>query len=199
MAQINLYYRTQLEEDVTLLPKQTDANIDKHLLDNLKTKILKKANDTGIVLRVNRLIGYNRGMIGENNFMASTVFKVKYECLLCSPSKGLEIVFVVDNLVSGYIVGKNGPVVVAVYNHGIDTKKFSRIDNNIVYNKTKEPIAKGDYLKVLILKTSIHRDATSIYAICKILDYASKAEIKIFEEDQAIVTNAEPDDSIEFI
>src|SRR5581483_1684779 len=104
MANMNLYYRTQLETKVSLLPEQIDGNIDNHILQNLRTKIEGKTIDNGIVLKINRLIDYNYGVIDKANFMGTTVFHVKYECFICSPTKNLEMVCIVDNdKIKGYL------------------------------------------------------------------------------------------------
>ena len=114
MAQLNLYYQTQLETSVSLLPEQIDGNIDDHLIKNLKAKVEGKSTENGIEIRVNRLIDYNYGMIDKSNFMGTTVYKVKYECFLCSPIKDLEMICVLDNIVKGFLIGRNGPVIVAI-------------------------------------------------------------------------------------
>lgn len=199
MAQISLYYRTQLETKVSLLPEQINGNMDDHLLDNLKAKIEGKTIDNGIVLKINRLIDYNYGMIDKANLMGTTVFLVKYECFICSPTKYLEITCVLENIVKGYLIAKNGPVIVAIQFNNIDSQKFEIHDNTIILSKSKTPIKKGDYLKVSVISINNNLGEKNIVTMCKLLNIASKEEIKSFKDDQLLVANGSVDDNKEFI
>ena len=102
MSRLSLYYQTQLDAKISLLPSQINADMDKYLLENLKSKIEKKAIDYGIVLQINRLIDYDYGMIDKNNFQGTVVYNVKYECFICSPVKNFEIICVLDNIIKGF-------------------------------------------------------------------------------------------------
>lgn len=199
MAQQSLYYQTQLENKVSLLPEQINANMDDHLLQNLKTKIEGKSIDNGIVLKINRLIDYNYGMIDKANFMGTTVYTVKYECFLCSPVKNLEIICVLDSIVKGYLIGRNGPVIIAIEFNNIDTQKFQISGTNIIYLKNKKPIQKGDHIKVSIISINNNLEEKNIVTICKLLNIANSDEIKSFNEDQLLITNGSLDDDKEFI
>lgn len=199
MAQISLYYRTQLETKVSLLPEQIDGNMDDHMLANLRAKIEGRSIDNGIVLKINRLIDYDYGMIDKANFMGTTVFPVKYECFICSPTKDLEIVCVLENIVKGFLIGKNGPIIVAIQFNNIDTQRFEQSGNTVLFSKTKIPIQKGDYLKVSIISINNNLGEKNIVTMCKLLNLASKDEIRSFEDDQLLVTNGNVDDNKEFI
>lgn len=199
MAQDSLYYRTQLETKVSLLPEQINGNMDDHILENLKAKIEKKSIDNGIVLKINKLIDYEHGMIDKANFMGTTVFPVKYECFICSPTKDLEIVCVLENIVKGYLIAKNGPVVVAIQFNNINQQKFEISGNTILFTKNKTTIKKGDYLKVSIISINNNLGEKNIVTMCKLLNLATEDEIKAFEEDQLLVTNGSVDDNKEFI
>jgi DNA-directed RNA polymerase subunit E'/Rpb7 len=195
MAQMSLYYPTQLETSVSLLPEQLDGNIDNHILSNLKAKVEGKATENGIELRVNRLIDYNYGMIDKANFMGTTVYKVKYECFLCSPIKDLEIVCIVDNIVKGFLIGRNGPVVVAIQFNNIDTQKFDLSGNQVIHKKTKKPIKKGDYLKTSVININNNLGEKNIVTMCKLIDFANKDDIKKFEEDQMFIVSGSTEES----
>jgi DNA-directed RNA polymerase subunit E'/Rpb7 len=199
MAQITLYFRSQLETKVSLLPEQIDGNMDDHILENLRAKIEGKSIDNGIVLKINQLINYDYGMIDKSNFMGTTVFPVKYECFICSPTKNLEIICVMENNIKGFLIAKNGPVIVAIQFNNIDTQKFEINGNNIIYNKTKKPIEKGAYLKVSIININNNLGEKNIVTMCKLINLASKDEIQSFEQDQLLVTNGREDDDKEFI
>jgi len=199
MAQKSLYYQTQLTNKVSLLPQQITADMDKHMLDNLKTKIEKKSTEHGIILNVNRLIDYKYGMIDKANFMGTTVYEVDYECFVCSPTKDLEIICVLENIIKGYLIGKNGPVVVAIQFNNIDTEKFEIVESTLLYKKDKHEINKGDYLKVTVIGVNNDLGEESIVTVCKLLDIANKDEIKRFKEEQYLVTSGTTGDTKEFI
>ena len=169
MAQISLYYRTQLETKVSLLQEQIDGNMDDHILENLKAKIEGKTIDNGIVLKINKLIDYSYGMIDKANFMGTTVFPVKYECFICSPTKDLEIICVLENIVKGYLIAKNGPIIVVIQFNNIDMQKFE-ISGNTIITKSKVPIEKGNYLKVSIISINNNIGEKNIVTMCKLLN-----------------------------
>lgn len=199
MAQMSLYYRTQLEAKVSLLPEQINANMDDYMLENLKAKIEGRVIDEGIVLRIIKLISYDYGMIPKSNFSATVVYTVKYECFICSPVKNLEIVCVLENIVKGYLVARNGPVVVAIQFNNIDPQKFEISGNTIISAKTKKPIEKGDYLKVSIININNNLGEKEIIAMCKLLSLATKEEIEEYEKDQRLVTGGSLDENKMFI
>jgi len=199
MAQISLYYQTQLETKISLLPEQIDGDIDDHILENLKSKIDTKSIENGIVIRIIKLISYDYGMIDKANFMGTTVYKVKYECLLCSPIKDLEMICVVDNIIKGYLICRNGPVFAAVQFTNIDTHTFRIIGDKIQHIATGKEIAKSDYLKVSIININNNLGERNIVAICKLLNIGSKNDIKKFKEEQELIENVVDDNNIEFI
>lgn len=200
MAQISLYFRTQIETKVSLFPEQITANMDDHILANLKTQIEGKSNDKGIILKINRLIEYKHGMIDKANFMGTTVLPVKYECFICSPVKDLEIVCLLENIVKGFLIAKNGPVIVAIQFNNIDTQQFEISNNNIISLRTKKVIQKGDYLKVTIININSNLGEKQIVTMCKLSNLPTRDEIESFKQDQLLVTNNDfDDDDQEFI
>lgn len=199
MTETNLYYRTQLETKVSLLPEQINGNMNDHILSNLKAKIEGKTLDSGIILKVIRLIDKGMGVVDKSNLMGTTVYLVKYECFICSPTKNLEIICVVENIIKGYLIGKNGPVMVAIQFNNIDTQKFETSGNSIINLKTKNPINKGDHIKVSIISVNNNLGEKSIVTMCKLLSMASKEDIKSFEEDQILAMDGSVDDDEEFI
>lgn len=199
MSQQNLYYRTQLETKVSLFPEQLNAKMDEHLLENLKQKIEGKTNEHGIVIQITKLIDYEHGMIDKANFMGVTVFKVKYECFICSPTKNLNMICVVENIIKGFLVARNGPVIVAIQSFNIDPKIFDIKDGNIIHIKTKKPIEKGDFLKVSIINPKNNLGEKNIVAMCKLLNMATKNEIQVFENDQLLAKGINQENENVFI
>lgn len=197
MAQLNLYFRTELETKVSLLPNQINGNMDSHILDNLKAKIEGKAIDNGIVLKINRIIEYGDGIIDKANFMGTVVFPVKYECFICSPLKNLEITCVVKNIIKGYLICSNGPVIIAIQFNNIDNK-FEIYDNTII-NKNGTKIEKGDFLKISIISINNNLGEKNIIVMGRLIDLATPNEIKIFNEDQMLIVDGSLNDNKEFI
>jgi len=201
MSQINLYYQTQLDIKVSLLPSQITGNIDDFILENLTKKIKSKTVENGIVIKVYRLIDYDYGIIDKANLMGTTVYTVKYECLLCSPVKDLEIICILDNIVKGYLIGNNGPVTIAVQYSNIDTHKFSVNGNSITHIKSGKEISKNDYIKVLVINVNSNMGENNIITICKLIDIANPEDIKRYMDDQRLITdiNSGANESSKFI
>lgn len=204
MAQLRLYYLTELETKITLLPEQLDGNMDDHILKNLKGKVENRVIDAGIVIRVNRLLSYVNGTIDKSNFMGSTVIPVKYECLICSPIKDLETVCVLENNVKGFLIGKNGPLTCTVLYSNIDSQKF-RIDkdeknnNKVIEIKTKKELVTGMHLKVTIVSVSKKSNDKTMVAVCILNGVATPEEINLYNEEQMIISDGTIDDDKEFI
>src|SRR3984885_9325397 len=115
MTQMNLYCQTQLETKVTLLPGQINADMG------------------GIVLKVNEIVDYDYGIIDKINFMGSTVYNVKYKCFFCAPIANLELICSVDNIVKGFLVGHNGPIIIVVQLNNINIQQFEINDEKIIH------------------------------------------------------------------
>lgn len=198
MSQLNLYFRTELETKVSLLPNQINGNMDSHILDNLRAKIEGKAIDNGIVLKINRIIEYGDGIIDKANFMGTVVFPVKYECFICSPLKNLEITCIVKNIIKGYLICNNGPVIIAIQFNNIDNNKFE-IEDNTISNKNGNKIEKGDYLKISIISINNNLGEKNIIVMGRLINLASVNEIKVFNEDQMLIVDGSLNDTKEFI
>ena len=200
MSHRNLYTVTQLTGSIYLLPQQIDGNIDQHILTNLKSDVENHVIDNGIVIRANKLINYSNGVIGASNFMATTVFDVTYECILCAPVVGMEFICQVKNILPGFVLAENGPVTVIIMMAYIDEQQFSIKDNNsIVFQTTGAALAKEDYIKVSIINISSNLGEDKIATICKLINMASEREIKSFADTKTMITSEMPDDDLEYI
>ena len=188
MANTSIYFRTELDTKVSLLANQLNGDMEEHLLKNLKNKVEGKIIDAGIVIRINRLIKYDYGIIGQVNFMGTTVYNVKYECYICSPTIESEIICVVENFVPGYIVCTNGPITIVVAYNSIDTQKF-KIENNQVINLINEkPIVIGEYIRVTVVNIKKNAGTRTMIIYGKLMDYADDDEIMTFKNDESIVS-----------
>lgn len=194
MAQNDLYFRTLQESKIALSPDQINGNIDASLLKNLVNKIEGKTNEHGIILKIIKIIDYNYGTINKLNFLATVDYNIKYEALLCAPIKDLEIICVIDNIVKGYLIGHNGPVITAIQFNNMDIQKFEINGNNIIYKSTNLPINKGDYIKVSIININMNLGEKEIVTICKLINLASPKEIEKFEDEQLIAQNSSNSD-----
>lgn len=199
MASLHLYYLTQLKTTVSLLPEQINYSLESHLLTNLKSKLEGKTIDNGIVMRIYRLIEYNNGLIDKINFMGIVVFTVVYECLLCAPIKDLEIVCLVENDIKGYLIARNGPVVVAIRHNNVDLNRFEINNSTIVHKQTTITVSKGSYLKVTIISINKNAGEKTILTACRLNNIATEEEIASFNNDQALATNRNPSNEIQFI
>lgn len=199
MAQSGLYYHTQLNSKVSIAPNELDADLDDHILKNLRSKVENKCNEHGIIIRVTRVLSYEYGMIDKTNFTGATTYRVNYECLICSPRKDVEIIGIVDNIIEGYLVARNGPVVIVVSVNNVESQKFQIKDNLLIYNKTKKPVEKGDHIKVSVINTSNNLGEKRTTTICKLLDIASKDDTKNFEDEQNLINGDDAAENEEFI
>ena len=199
MTQSGLYYHTQLKSKVSIAPNELDGDLDNHILKNLRSKVENKCNEHGIIIRVTRVLSYEYGMIDKTNFTGTTIYKVEYECLICSPRKDVEIVGIIDNIIEGYLVARNGPVVIVVSINNVESQKFQIKDNSLVYLKTKKAVEKGDYIKVSVINTSNNLGEKRTTTICKLLDIATKDDISKFNDEQNLINGDNIADDEEFI
>ena len=200
----SLYYRSVLEENVSLLPSQMDGNLEEHLLSNLKNKVENRPFTKGFIIRVIRKLEISNGIIDKSNFTGTAVIPVKFECYICSPLKDMEIICSYENIVKGFILTSNGPVKMTILYNQIDTNKFSitkdsENDDQLIYNKTKEKVEIGTYVRVAIISVADNPSKKQISSIGKLLDIATNDEKKAFEDEQRYVYNNSSVDTTEFI
>lgn len=185
--QNNLYYRTQLEHRVTLLPKYMDGNIDKHLLESLKVNVEEKPFESGIIIRVYNIVDYCDGIIDKTDFLANSVHRVKFECLVCSPTEGMEVICKIQNFVRGYIFCINGNLKIAVSYSDIQNDDRFYQKNGKIFNKTNNiELKKGDFVKVLLFKFTVQGPDKYILATAKLLNVASSDDIISYKNDKKL-------------
>lgn len=200
MSNQNLYFRTQLETKVSILPSQMDSNIDEHLFTNLKNSIKGKVIENGVVIDVMKILDYDYGTIDPTNFMTTVIYPVKYECFLCSPIKDLEITCIIESFIKGYIIAKNGPLVIVISYNVDESKKFTITDNNVVHIEKNKILSPGDYIRVRIINFINNISENNITSICKLVDLASSSEISKFKKEQSmIIGEIDNNDNKEFI
>lgn len=197
MTQSTLYYRTQLTTDVILFANQINGNMEEHLLENLKANIEGKVTENGNVIKVLKLVSYERGKIDTSNFSANVVFPIKYECFLCAPVKDMEMVAKVKNTtIKRIIIAVNGPVLASISLSDVDTTKFRIQDNDVYYVANDKIVSKNDYIKVVVTGANNIKGSRNIMAVCKLVDMASPSEIERFKKDKVLVHGETDDDEM---
>jgi DNA-directed RNA polymerase subunit E'/Rpb7 len=208
MAQAKLCFYTELTVKVSMLPYQLDSKFDQHLLHNTKNKLEGKTIDSGLVIRVNNILNYNNGIIDKTNFMGTTTMTVECQALICSPQKDQEIVCQIVNVtIKGYLLVKNGSLLVAIRYAQMDAKKFDYDDTGktvkILYKKNEKASLielKNDmHVKVSLLNIKKNLNARTITADGKLLDIATDSEIKTYEEERAMIMGLDTQEALEFV
>lgn len=199
MAQINLYNQIKLDAPVTISPDKLDSNIDDHILSTLKRKIEGKTVESGVVVKIFGLVDYKRGIVSSTDFMAPITFDVTYECLLCFPKSGLEIICSVEQIVKGYIIARNGPVIAALQLSYVDMQKFTVNDKDIIRKSDNKKVEKGNCLKAIIINSKFSLGERDIYLVCKMIDFANDNEIKRFENEKKLISKTNSDQDNVFI
>lgn len=198
MAQQSLYHLTQLESRVVVLPSQLVRNLKDNILENLRINVEKKVVESGIVMKVNHLISHNHGTIDREGFSGSTVYKVDYSCYICSPADGMEIVCVLTNMVDGFLICTNGPVIVMVSTGQLESDDVKVKNRNLV-NKRGEILERGTHLKVRIVNYVMAKGQTTMNAVCNFVGLPSREEIESYERDQILVTGSTSNEAERFI
>src|SRR5215813_13808900 len=99
MASSDIYRIVILEDSVKLLPNQLTNNLDNEILKNLKYRIEGKVGKNGLVIRIISLKSYDYGIISTADFSGATIYRVKYECLLCTIVRDTDIICNCENII----------------------------------------------------------------------------------------------------
>lgn len=193
------YYRTQLSTKISLQPSQIGYDIDEHILNNLKIKVEKKTNEYGFVISVIRIISYGYGAIDKVNFMGVTEIPVVYECFICSPVAGMNIVCKYIDIVKGIIINENGPMLVIVEINRIDFKKFEIREKEIFNIEENRALAFGSLLKVSIINITHNLGEANIHVLAKLINVPTAEEEEEYKRDQLLFTGGTHGDEDIFI
>lgn len=199
MAQQSLYYLTQLKSRVVLLPNQLNANLKTSLLENLRNEVERKTVDNGVIMKINRIISHDYGIIDRSGFSGSVIYNVEYSCHICSPAENMELVCVLTNSdVEGYLICANGPLIVMVSVNMVESDDFQRKGKYITTRDGKE-LFLGQHLKVSIISYKIAKGQSTVNAYCKLISLPTPEEIAIYEKDKILATGGSVDDESEYI
>lgn len=201
MTLSSIYYRAELETKVALLASQMCGDIDEHIFKNLKNKVEGRIIDAGMVIRINKILDYSHGVIGNINFMGSANHMVKYECYMCSPSIDSEFICKIVNFVNGYIICENGPITAVIPGNSIDKHKFAVDGSNITHIDSKKILANDDHLRVSVINIKQNSGNRKMVVMANLMDLATNNDIKMFNQDESIITGGDDEeiDSNDFI
>jgi DNA-directed RNA polymerase subunit E'/Rpb7 len=196
MAQTSLYTQIKLETQITINANNLDSMLDDHLLAILKRKVEGNTVEVGVVVKVIRIVDYKRGVVSSTNFMAPIMFDLVYECLLCCPKEGLEIICEVQKFVKGYVAAKNGPVIAALQLSHVDPQIFLIENKDIIRKSDNRKLEKNNLIKVLVVNNKFNLGEKDICSICKLVDFANDNEIKRYENEQKLISNIDTNESV---
>ena len=174
-----IYARASLEKTITLQPHQLDNHLPEYLLETLTRAVQGQVGPTGMVMRVEEITSYSRGQINKINSMGLVTYEVVYNCIICSPTIGMEIpVRVTEKSVPGFLQGELGPVTVFCETTRSDRDQFSVDDDaRAVWNDTGRHVASGDIVRVVIDKTMDYSKRGDIPTLGHLVGRATEAEM----------------------
>lgn len=180
----NIYYQTQLDDDIILTPSQLDADYVNHLFDNLKIKVEGKCVKDGCIMKVLRVIKINSNYIDSETFSCNTIFNLTYECYLCSPIINKTIICKIKSSSTiGYLEAENGPIEISILLGEINSEVFETKNGgkNIFVRSTGKKVedgVNGDYVVISLINIKINAGDKKINAIAKLLDMANEKQIE---------------------
>jgi DNA-directed RNA polymerase subunit E'/Rpb7 len=178
------YLDTEYSTCVDLLPYQMNNDIYKHLKSNLQKNVENKCNKYGYVTKLYKITEYNTGQTFPENLSASVLFKVKFNCRICIPIEGTEIICNITNINKAIIAAENGPIIIIITTKNINLTNFNYDkNNNIIYNDTKEQLKVNDLIKIKILAKKSIKGSTNIKIIGFLNNLANTEEKQIYYND----------------
>jgi DNA-directed RNA polymerase subunit E'/Rpb7 len=178
------YLDTEYSTCIDLLPYQMNNDIYRHLKLNLQKTIENKCNKYGYVTKLYSITEYNIGQTFPENFSASILFKVKFNCRICIPIIGTELICSITNINKAIIAAENGPIIIIITTKNINLTNFNYDkNNNIIYNETREQLKVNDLIKIKILAKKSIKGSTNIKIIGFLNNIANTEEKQIYYND----------------
>jgi DNA-directed RNA polymerase subunit E'/Rpb7 len=169
---------------VDLLPHQMNNDIYKHLKSNLQKNIENKCNKYGYVTKLYNIVKYDIGQTFPENFSASVLFKVTFNCRICIPIIGTELICNITNINKAIIAAENGPIIIIITTKNINLTNFNYDkNNNIIYNDTKDQLKVNDLIKIKILAKKSIKGSNNIKIIGFLNNLANTEEKEIYYND----------------
>jgi DNA-directed RNA polymerase subunit E'/Rpb7 len=179
------YTNTQLEIVLELKANQMDNDIYTHMKDNLIDIYEKKCMKSyGFIEKVYSIEELSEGVIEFENMMCSATYKVKFNCKLCMPIIGREIICKVDIMTPQIGIAVNGGIKATIIPYKINKDVFYTDSNlSIRIKENGKLLIKGDYVKLLITQVVFADKDTNIIVVSNLQNMATIKEIEMYEKE----------------
>jgi len=182
------YINTSLYSIVSLDAAQMNNDIYSSLKSNLIRQLEGRCyREYGFISKVYAITERGYGMILPENPLASATFKVKFNCKLCNPLKGTQIICQIEKVTSILISMIAGPIKIIILPENINKNLFFTDKNNNLRYKNKnvsQDITKGTFVKITILSKTFNDMDDIILVFANLDDIATKDEIEKFYKDE---------------
>jgi DNA-directed RNA polymerase subunit E'/Rpb7 len=182
------YINTSLYSIVSLDAAQMNNNIYGNLKMNLIKQLEGKCyREYGFINKIYAITERGNGMILPENPLASATFKVKFNCKLCNPLKGTQIICQIEKVISILILSLSGPIKIIVLPENINKNIFYMDKNNNLKYRNKgvsQEIIKGTHVKITILSKTFNDMDNFILVFANLDDIATTDEIEKYYKDE---------------
>jgi DNA-directed RNA polymerase subunit E'/Rpb7 len=182
------YINTSLYSIVSLDAAQMNNDIYSSLKSNLIRQLEGRCyKEYGFISKVYSITERGQGMILPENPLASATFKVKFNCKLCNPLKGTQIICQIEKVTSILISMIAGPIKIIILPENINKNLFFTDKNNNLRYRNKnisQEILKGTHVKITILSKTCNDMDNVILVFANLDDIATKDEIEKFYKDE---------------
>jgi DNA-directed RNA polymerase subunit E'/Rpb7 len=182
------YINTSLYSIVSLDAAQMNNNIYGNLKNNLIRQLEGRCyREYGFINKIYSITEKGHGMILPENPLASATFKVKFNCRLCNPLKGTQIICQIDKVKSILISLIAGPIKIIVLPENINRTLFYTDKNNILRYRSKnssQEITKGTHVKITILSKTFNDMDDVILVFANLDELATRDEIEQYYKDE---------------
>lgn len=180
MEPIFPYIERVLTTLVELEPYKMTNEIEQNLLDKLKSSQENRCNEYGFVCHVISLLEIQPCEIRPEDLNANTVFRVTFNCIICSPCCTQErkdiLVLRTRQMSNSLIVLEGGPIKAIVQMDHIDGKVFDVHGDAIVHKLTSKKVDVGMLVRIRVIGIKYHVYDTSIKMIGSLVDLAHDSD-----------------------
>jgi len=180
------YTIKELHRVVAILPRQMNADVKNHAINNLKADIVGKCIDDGYVLKVYKVRVSDCELMQED-FSGKGRCNVTFTAKICCPILGTVIMCRITTLTKSMIQGSNGPITAIIELQKYNPTKFNLNQNGEFEYKDgiqkKRKLAVGDVIKLLVQSKKYDNGRKNITVLGMIEDFANDKEIKKFDDE----------------
>lgn len=179
------YTNTQLEIVMELKAHQMNNDIYIHMKNNLIDMYEKKCMKSyGYIEKVYSIEELAVGIVEFENMLCSATYKVKFNCKLCIPIVGREIICKVDRMTSQIGIAVNGGIKATILPYKINKDVFYTDQNfSIRIKKNGQLLKQDDFVKILVTQVVFANKDTNIIVVSNLQDLASDKEIEMYERE----------------